>query len=390
MPSRILYFLIALLLSAKTIAQPGTTKQWRIAVLAPLYIDSVFSDTFFTGTLPLPKYMQPGLEFYQGAMAAVDSMQKEELPVEVWVYDTRKAHQTAEDLQTEMGTRHFSLIIAALGSALVQQSFANYAFSQNIPFISATYPNDAGVTGNPYFAIVNPTIKTHVEALYKYVQRNHIGNKVYYVTRKGSMENKIKTYFDGNTAKNAALKYTLLTMPDTFTAASLRPMIMDTTTESVFICGSLNDNFGLRMVHALSAIGFTHAVTAVGMPTWDGAKPLTGDDCKNVQIVYSTPYNYSRTNKTVAALADAYKSKFGIRPGDMFLKGYEAMYHFTSLFAKLRDSLLFNLSNPAFKVCNDYNFQPVYLTPTSYAPDYQENKKLYFVKMLNGEIKSVN
>ena len=140
MPSRILYFLIALLLSAKTIAQPGTTKQWRIAVLAPLYIDSVFSDTFFTGTLPLPKYMQPGLEFYQGAMAAVDSMQKEELPVEVWVYDTRKAHQTAEDLQTEMGTRHFSLIIAALGSALEQQSFANYAFSQNIPFISATYP----------------------------------------------------------------------------------------------------------------------------------------------------------------------------------------------------------------------------------------------------------
>ncbi len=378
-----------MLLSANAIAQPGTTKQWRIAVLAPLYIDSVFTDTFFTGTLPLPKYMQPGLEFYQGAMAAVDSMQKEHLPVEVWVYDTRKAHQTAEDLQTQMGTRHFSLIIAALGSALEQQSFANFAFSQNIPFISATYPNDAGVTGNPYFAIVNPTLKTHVEALYKYVQRNHIGNKVYYITRKGSMENKIKTYFDGTAAKTAALKYTLLTMPDTFTAASLRPLIIDTATESVFICGSLNDNFGLRMIHALSAIGFTHGVTAVGMPTWDGAKPLTGDDCKNVQIVYSTPYNYSRTNKTVAALADAYKNKFGSRPGDMFLKGYEAMYHFTSLLAKLQDSLLFNLSNTAFKVCNDYNFQPVYLTPASYAPDYQENKKLYFVKMLNGEIKSV-
>jgi len=390
MPNRVLFSLWALLLSANANAQNGTTKQWRIAVLAPLYIDSVFTDTFFTGSLPLPKYMQPGLEFYQGAMAAVDSLQKEQLPVEVWVYDTRKAHQTAEELQTEMGNRHFSLIIAALGSAVEQQSFSKYAFSQNIPFISATYPNDAGVAGNPYFAIINPTLKTHVEALYTYVQHNHVGNNVYYITSKGGMEDKIKTYFDGAAAKTAKLKYTLLTMPDTFTAANLRPLIADTSAENVFICGSLNGNFGWQMVHGLSTIGFTHPATAIGMPTWDGAKLLTSDDSKNVQIVYSTPYNYSRANKMVAALAEAYKNKYSTRPSDMFFKGYEAMYHFTRLLVKLQDSLLFNLSNPAFRVCNVYHFQPVYLTPTSYAPDYQENKKLYIIKMLNGEIKSVN
>jgi len=389
MPNRVLFSLLALLLSANAIAQNGTNKQWRIAVLAPLYIDSVFTDTNFTGTLPLPKYMQPGLDFYQGAMAAVDSLQKEQLPVEVWVYDTRKARQTADALQTEMRNRHFSLVIAALGSAVEQQSFAKYAFNQNIPFISATYPNDAGVAGNPYFAIINPTLKTHVQAIYNYVQRNHAGNKVYYITRKGGMENKIKTYFDGASAKTAKLKYTLLTMPDTFTAASLRPMIVDTSAENVFICGSLNDNFGWQLVHGLSTIGFTHPATAVGMPTWDGSKKLRNDDCKNVPIVYSTPYNYSRADKKVATLTEAYKNNYGVNPSDMFFKGYEAMYHFTHLLVKLQDSLLFNLSDPAFRVCHDYNFQPVYLTPASYAPDYQENKKLYFVKMLNGQIKSV-
>jgi hypothetical protein len=92
----------------------------------------------------------------------------------------------------------------------------------------------------------------------------------------------------------------------------------------------------------------------------------------------------------VTGLSDEYQSKFNTRPGDMVFKGFEAMYHFTHLLANRRDSLLSNISDHAFKICNEYNFQPVHLTEASYAPDYLENKKLYFVKMLNGSIKSVN
>ena len=385
-PFILLFFIF---FATNTFAQPAATKPLRIAVLAPLYIDSVFDDTSFKGGTMLPKYMLPGLEFYNGVMMAVDSLQQENTPVEAWVYDTHKAGQSADDLQLDIATHNVSLIIASLTTAAEQQSYGAFAFAKNIPFISATYPNDAGIATNPYFIIINPTLKTHVEGLYKFVQRNYIGSKVYYITRTGAMETKIKGYFEGMVAKTAALKYTQLTMPDNFTADSLRTRV-DSSRDAVFICGSLNDNFSAAMVRALSSITFTGQVTAAGMPTWDGAKTLEGDECKNVNIIYSTPYNYDRTGKLLAALSSEYQRKYNTQPGTMVFKGFETMYHFTRLLVKLNDSLLYNISDTAFKICNDYNFQPVHLTDASYAPDYLENKKLYFVKMLNGEIKSVN
>ena len=380
---------LTLLFAATVIAQPNAAKPLRVAVLAPLYIDSVFRDTAFRGSMPLPKYMQPGLEFYQGVMLAVDSLQKDHVLAEVWVYDTRKAQQTAASLQAQMDAHHFTLIIASLGNAVEQQSFAAYAFNQNIPFISATYPNDAGVIGNPYFAIINPTLKTHVQSIYKHVRRSYTGTKVYYITRSGGTETKIRGYFDGMAVKSATLKYTLITLPDNFTAANLRPMV-DSTVASIFICGSLNENFGVSVVRILNSIGFTNTVTAIGMPNWDGVKAFAQDDCKNVAVVYSTPYNFNRNAKPLADVNEVYQATYGTRPADMVFKGFEAMFHFAHLAAKLQNSLVYSVSDPSFKVSSDFNFQPVYLTPSSYAPDYLENKKLYFVKMLNGVIKGVD
>jgi len=370
----------------KVSAQTADTAQpLRIAVLAPIYLDSVFAYEEFIGGNALPQYMMPGLDFYNGVMMAVDSLQKENIPVEVWVYDTKKINENTEDLKIEMMDKNFSLVIAFISSAVEQQALATFAFNKNIPFISGTYPNDAGVAGNPYFAMVNPTIKTHVEGIYKYVQRNFIGENVYYVTRKGGMEQRIKNYFDGMKAQSYALKYKLLELPDNFTAANLLPLI-DTTSPGAIICGSLNENFGGNLVRVLSSASITQ-LTAVGMPTWDGMNALYSEDAKNINIVFSTPYNFNRADKTIGTLAGEYRARFNGRPTDMAFKGFEQMYHFAHLLVRHRDSLFNHLSDSSFKITNEFNFQPVRLKATSYVPDYLENKKLYFIKMLNGVIK---
>lgn len=390
-PAVLLTFLLySAVCAGQANAQTGTATPLHVAVLAPLYVDSVFEEDNFKGGIPLPKYMQPGLEFYNGVMMAVDSLQKEHIPAEVWVFDTRKKQQSTEALLSILDTCNLSLIIASISSAAEQQALSSYAFNKNIPLISATYPNDAGVAGNPFYVIINPTLKTHTEGVYKYVQRNYIGNKVYYVTRNGGMERRIKSYFDGMVAKTAALKYKLLQLPDGFNASNIR-QLADTTQPAVFICGSLDDNFSLSLVRALSTISFGGQVTAVGMPTWEGAKGLAAEDCRNVNIVYSTPYNFNRADKVLAGIADAYQAVYNARPGDMVFKGYQAMYHFTHLLVNYNSSgIIANLSNSDYNITGNYDFQPVHLSAASFVPDYLENKKLYFVKMLNGVVKPVN
>jgi len=123
--------------SAKQLTN-DSIKPLKIAVLAPIYLDSVFYDNNYTGDNIVPAYVLPGLDFYNGVMMAIDSLQKENIPVEVWIYDTKKKFETTEMLKAELSINDFSLIIGFVSNAMEQKDLGEFAFNHNIPFISAT------------------------------------------------------------------------------------------------------------------------------------------------------------------------------------------------------------------------------------------------------------
>src|SRR5689334_14937002 len=92
---RLLFLPIAYcLLSIASSAQTDSVKiKHKIAIFAPLYIDSAFgpAEEYRYAKNVLPKFINPGLEFYEGAQLALDSLSKEGKEMEVYVYDTRSA-----------------------------------------------------------------------------------------------------------------------------------------------------------------------------------------------------------------------------------------------------------------------------------------------------------
>ncbi|HEV7779771.1 MAG TPA: amino acid ABC transporter substrate-binding protein, partial [Chitinophagaceae bacterium] len=72
-----------------SIAQ-DTVHRYKIAIFTPLYLDSAFdyNDEYRYAKNVFPKFINPGLEFYEGAQLAIDSLNKERAPLEVFVYDT--------------------------------------------------------------------------------------------------------------------------------------------------------------------------------------------------------------------------------------------------------------------------------------------------------------
>lgn len=369
-------------------AQDYTVRQrtLRVAVLAPLYIDSAFNG--YAYKLPpatMPKYMLPGLDFYNGVMMAVDSLNKEHAQLEVWIYDTKKAGQSMAALMKSMEYMNFSLIIASFNNTAEQKAVSEFSFSKNIPVISATYPNDAGIVSNPFFVLINSSLKTHVEAVYKYIQQNYPIGRLVYVTRKGTLESKILSYFAAMDAQPNKLRYKVVELADNFSSGDVIANL-DSTRQNIVVCGTVNEAFGTQLVRALgNAPGYRNV--AVGMPTWDVINPSS---VKNVEVVYSTPYNFSRTDKLGKFILKKYQTKFQGRASDMVFKGFESMYHFSKLLMEDKNDFINSLSDTTFKVANDFHIEPVRLTSTSFVPDYLENKKLYFIKMQEGAIKSVN
>jgi hypothetical protein len=74
----------------KGTASRSLHKPLKIAIFAPVYLDSAFEGPIYKlGKNNLPRYMLPGLDFYNGAMMAVDSLNKEHAAVEVLFFDTK-------------------------------------------------------------------------------------------------------------------------------------------------------------------------------------------------------------------------------------------------------------------------------------------------------------
>jgi len=389
------FFLISC--SLFTAAQQGVAspdgsvvKRNRIVVFTPLYLDSAFNGTNYKlGKEFIPKYILPGLEFYNGAMLAVDSLKKDSIVVDFVIVDTKQPQQQWEALLKGDSLNNADLFIAAINNPVELKQLADAALNKKIPLISATYPRTTGINNNAYFYLVNSSLKTHLDGVYKHLQQNYAWANMILFTRKTAGGNYVKNSLESNNKSTPAvpLKYKTVEVQDNFLPEDIG-LQLDSTKTNVIIAGDIDENFGVKLVQALSK-NKKSRIVVLGMPTWESVADFNKESCKGIEIIYSTPYNFIENKSLSLFTQQVYRVKHASRPSDMAFKGYEMVYHFTRLLHKHQTAFVQNINAADGKLFGDYLFTPVSTNTSSTTIDYYENKKLYFIKKIDGAIKGV-
>jgi ABC-type branched-subunit amino acid transport system substrate-binding protein len=363
----------------------------KIAIFAPLFLDSAFdgSDEYRFAKNTFPKFINPGVEFYEGAQMALDSFNKTGAQLEVFIYDTRSATESLEQQLNKKELADAELIIAHCSSNELRL-LSEIALKKNIPVINATVPNDGGAGGNPYFVILNPTLKTQCEGIYKHLQKYYAINPIIVFRRKGAADNMVKTIFDdyAKSTVGVPLKLKYIDLDENFTPSQIRAHL-DTVRKTVCVAGSLDMNFGKKLSSTLASLNKDYPSMVMGMPTWDGIKEFTKPEFKGLEIVYSTPFYHAKTDKVSQQISQHFNNTMYARPSDMVYRGYEVTWKFVKLLLQYKKDFASNLGSKQNKLFTDFDIQPVINKRTSVL-DYFENKKLYFLKWEDGLIKSVN
>ncbi len=358
---------------------------YKIAIFAPLYLDSVFRNNTFKYYKTIPRFIMPAIDFVQGAQIALDSLESGDDYIDATIYDSKSFTQPVPYLIQSKKLDSLDLIIGSIKDAEFLQ-LAEFAANHKIPFISATYPNDAGITNNPFMVIVNSTLKTHCEAIYSYILQNHGTDKIYLCRQNGTQEDMVASYFKQINEQDGKplLNIQSLNFDNNLNAAILKTKL-DSNRNSILIGASLDENFAGRMAHACFDLNKTFPIILIGMPTWDGFSSLRKkNNYKDFPIYYTTTYYNNKDDDFSKTLTAAYQKKYKIKPSDMAFKGFESVYCFTKMLTKKPDNLMSNFNDNCPKVFCEYNFRPVRLKGENIAPDYYENKHLYFIKILNG------
>ncbi|MBS1621924.1 MAG: amino acid ABC transporter substrate-binding protein [Bacteroidetes bacterium] len=388
------FFCLILLSNSKLLfaQNDDTVSKQRIAIFAPLYLDSAFDaagNFRFSGDIP--RYINPGLEFYEGVQYALDSLAHEGAQLEIFIFDTRAAGKNLKQQLEEAKNDSVQLILGYTATVNELQQMAFSAQETKVPFVNINLPNDGGVYDNPYLILLNSTLKTHIEAIYRYIQKYFPLNELVVFRKKGQLEDLIHSYFSdaGKNTLGVPLKFKNVELPDSFTVNQLTAHL-DSNRNSLCIAGSLDENFSKRLAQQLAGVGARYPVTLMGMPTFDNiSSEFAKKEFKGLKIIYSTPFYNPRTDTVSKKIVNWFNTKMFARPSDMVMRGYEATWRFANLLLRYKNDLESNISRKEFNVIRDIDIQPV-INKKTMALDYFENKKLFFIKMQDGIIKEVN
>jgi hypothetical protein len=362
----------------------------RVAVFIPLYLDSAFDASGnYRYDKNFPKFLNSGLEFYEGMELALDTLRKENLSLDVEVYDTRKAGLNLPSLLESPDFQPTELIIAHVEPAELRL-LANTAAQKNIPFINVNFPNDAGISNNPYFVILNSTLRAHCESLYRFLQRNYPLWPMVIFRKNGTQEDRLQHYWEdiGKSTSSVPLKLHFVSLGESVDPHQLIPYL-DSTKKTICVVASLDESFGKSVCSALASLNKTYVTKIFGTPTWDDIADFGQPEFADQEIYYTSPFYINPADSLAGSIQQYFHTRFYSRPSDMVYRGYESMYHFAKLLNQFGSTIASNIGSKLFRVFTDFDIEPVFLNRENMTLDYFENRKVYFIKKVNGNVVAV-
>lgn len=133
------------------------------------------------------------LEYYEGALLAVDSALKLGMKLEVSIYDTKMSMDRMRNILEDPYLEDLDLIIGPFYSFNVEIA-AEFAREHRIPIVAPFYTDHALVSNNPYFFQVSPSIETECKMAAKYLAREYDKNLVF-VHSSDSSEMSVNEFF---------------------------------------------------------------------------------------------------------------------------------------------------------------------------------------------------
>lgn len=366
---------------SKTFFYPIAEKKdiYKIAVLTPMYLDST---DWTKDVLHLPKFMMPGIDFYEGVEIAADTLRKQGFKLEIQVLDSRSLEMDVQNLISSGKLDSMDLII---GNASVTdlKLIADFAKKKQINFVSAVSPSDAGQTDNPYFILLQPRLVSHIEKIHRHIRTKFPFDNVVYVYRSANTsEWNGLGYFKNDALNGIPSRFIELDLKgEELNIADILSKI-DSTNNTSIVLGILDPLLTQKCLKQIAPFAEKHNLRVFCMPTAESIKSLEKqDEYPNMPVFYTTSYIIDRITPASQFISNRYRQRFGGTPSEVVYKGFESLNFFANLMIRYGVPFNSHLSDNSTTMITPYKIMPV---KDKQKLMFHENKFLYMIRYENG------
>lgn len=275
------------------------------------------------------------LEFYEGALLAIDSLQQEGMNIELYVFDATNQNRINDLLQLDV-FRELDLIIGPV-HAEIQESVASFAAKNRIPMISPLASTGNFENNNAWYFKVNPTRDYQNEQTAEYVATEFRDKNFILLPMNGGSNSQEAKLAELSKTKLLAARQSSNIRGNKFHEYSfqkqglnaVKPML-DEASENVFIIPTDNEAQVSVAVTNLNAIAESFDVVLIGTSNLTKLKSIQTENYHHIRLRYLSTTFIDYNKPLVRRFVSRYRENFSTEPSQFSHQGFDVSYYFLS------------------------------------------------------------
>lgn len=333
--------------------------EYNIAFFLPFHSAEATNlelDKLIKGDIQLPNKTSIALEFYEGALLALDSMKKKHFNAKVFVYDIDDSDSlNVISILKKPELAEMDLMIGPLyGSSFVP--FARFAKEHEIPIVSPFTQVNKILFNNPFVCKVSPSTTLQIEQMAKFVVDTFFTQNIILINNGNSKE---AIYFNSfKTSANKALMDKGHGANDTIREAygiggiqnALNPAKIN-----IVVLPSNNQSYVTEFVSKLNNLKEKNNIILFGLQSWNNYENIDIEYLNNLEVHIPANNFIDYSIPCVKDFIKAYREKFKTEPANFAFQGFDVTCYFLSILQKEGPGFLGTL--PANnQTCMETNF----------------------------------
>jgi ABC-type branched-subunit amino acid transport system substrate-binding protein len=364
---------------------------YKVGIVMPFFADEV------SNAMTMPKQAVPGMNFYEGAILALQQLSMEGVNLDVEVFDTRRSQGVVQGLVDNYTLSSMDLIIGPAASSNVRIVAEQVAKKEEVPMVSLNL-NSTLTSENPYFIQSSPYFASHAFATVDYIKQQYDGKKVIMVVpNTGKEVSRLQYYRDANRVQSGGVvtnSFTELLVEKvgssyTFTGLTDALTYSDTT---VIIAPVSNEFFANTLLRTLNAVKGSKPVVVFGMPSWMNYQNLDVGVMNSCNLHVTNGSFVNKNDEKVKAFKQSFFDEYGAAPTIEAYKGYDLTLYFGRMLYKYGTDFIDKLDQvDATLLQSTFEYERVFSETSGgemgedYQINYIENKYVHILRFSNYE-----
>lgn len=326
------------------------------------------------------------LEFYEGAMLAVEKLASEGMKLKLFVYDTNQDPKVVEQLVKKPEFLSLDLIIGPVYPEC-QKAVSDLSAKNHIPMVSPLSSDSRFVSANPYYFQINPDWKLRITGTVDYIAKEFSKQKIIVISNGNDNEDQ-KIMLERLKRKINPKDLHIYNLWSEGVGGLESQM--NAEGENIVVMTEEDEANLSVAITRLNTVVKAFRITLIGLQEYTRLQSLNLEYLHNLKLHYLAPYFIDYNNPQVNSFVGNYRQAYSGEPTQFSFQGYDITTDFLTALRHSGKKFVSATSIPKVELLQaDYNFQKVtnfggYENRTLFELEYTNTYEVKSLGIING------